>query len=264
MDGSGPPPALMRESGPVIPPPSRSLKKSPDIFYLGFLLSLIYNQYPTHACTCLMPNMIHVCIYTNTRPLNIDMKIERYTGTHDTLCPITLTPAHELEHPVAFKNALAFPFELDALVQWMTISDIHPTTRLLMPNIYDIKALLLHSESAALETSKRIQSYYNDSLARYLTRASPVRVIASISNMTMEQMESMLLVYVARVEERGKIIMALVKYNQELRLENQKLRLENQKLRLENQKLREALQGSTWWAYASLITATTLCAYIIY
>jgi outer membrane murein-binding lipoprotein Lpp len=163
--------------------------------------------------------------------------IETYIGTHDTLCPITLTPVHELEHPVAFKNALAYPFELDALVRWMTISDIHPTTRLLMPSIYDVKALLLDSQIAAHATGERILSYYDDTLARYLTNASSARVIGSMATMTMEQMESMLHTYVAKVDKLTRDI-------QELREDNKALREDNKALREENGALKER---STWW-----------------
>lgn len=46
----------------------------------------------------------------------------------DTMCPITLSYAHELTHPVAFSTQPSQPYELVPLWKWVLASNRHPLT----------------------------------------------------------------------------------------------------------------------------------------
>ena len=166
--------------------------------------------------------------------------IQVYTGERDTQCPITLATAHELKHPVVFNNRPDLPFELDALVCWMTINDLHPTTRLRMPALYEVSALLIDSQAATQATAERIRRYLAIP-GRYLTTATSISVVDSMATMGIEALEHMLRAYVKKDEENQLVIKALQK-------ENGQLRKENEQLRKENEDLKERL--TRWWPFS--------------
>ena len=181
------------------------------------------------------------------------LMIRVYTGECDTQCPLTLGTAHELKHPVVFNDSPDSPFELDALVRWMTISDLHPTTRLRMPALYEVSALLIDSQAATQATAERIRRYLAIP-GRYLTTAHSISVVDNMATMGLEQLEHMLRAYVKKADESQLVIKALQKDNEQLRKENTQLRRDNAQLRKDNAQLRKDNEDlkqrlTRWWPY---------------
>jgi hypothetical protein len=50
----------------------------------------------------------------------------KYTGTPDTVCPITFKPLDEITDPVVFICHPSQPYEAEALAQWLSVRTIVP------------------------------------------------------------------------------------------------------------------------------------------
>ena len=74
-----------------------------------------------------------------------------YTGPHDAVCPITLTPVDELRWPVALNGNTAQPYECEALVEWILRRPRDPMTNLRMTRIAigPLEGLVPAAESTA-------------------------------------------------------------------------------------------------------------------
>ena len=51
-----------------------------------------------------------------------------YAGRRDELCPITLNPFTELNHPAVILPDQSHPFELNELIRWLKIRKTNPRT----------------------------------------------------------------------------------------------------------------------------------------
>ena len=51
-----------------------------------------------------------------------------YTGYQDELCPITLNPFTELNHPAVILPDYGHPFELNELIRWLKMRKTNPRT----------------------------------------------------------------------------------------------------------------------------------------
>jgi hypothetical protein len=56
--------------------------------------------------------------------------VQQYTGTRDSICPITLKTLEEIQSPVAFRNASHQPYECDDLMKWLMEKEVNPMTNL--------------------------------------------------------------------------------------------------------------------------------------
>jgi hypothetical protein len=50
----------------------------------------------------------------------------KYTGAPDAVCPITLSPIHDLIHPAIIISTPTQPYELESLWKWILLSKRHP------------------------------------------------------------------------------------------------------------------------------------------
>ena len=65
-----------------------------------------------------------------------------YTGQPDELCPITLLPFCELEHPVVILPDSEYPFELRELVHWLKVRRVNPRTNLKLSWRYSAREII--------------------------------------------------------------------------------------------------------------------------
>ena len=65
-----------------------------------------------------------------------------YTGQQDELCPITLLPFCELEHPVVILPDSKYPFELRELMHWLKVRQVNPRTNLKLSWRYSAQEII--------------------------------------------------------------------------------------------------------------------------
>jgi hypothetical protein len=88
------------------------------------------------------------------------MLVVTYTSSHQNKCPISLKEVLEIQHPVAFFDAVDQPYEYDLLVNWLIVhKGTDPKTRALR---YVHEIVILHvRDDTADKTIQHIKQHTN-------------------------------------------------------------------------------------------------------